>query len=70
FRTVLKGVTISTFLTFVSSADSRSVVASAITCKVFPNPIQCANIHPDPSFVFAISKDSKQASHMNRIPLA
>jgi len=35
------------------------------TDSVFPRPIQCANMHPDPSSVFSCCSDSTQQFHMN-----
>lgn len=39
-----------------------------ITCRVFPRPMQCASIHPDPCEELASFTDSQQQSHMNWTP--
>lgn len=40
----------------------------SITCRVFPRPMQCASMHPDPDEELAFLTDSQQQSHMNWTP--
>lgn len=39
-----------------------------VTCRVFPRPMQCASMHPDPCEELASFTDSQQQSHMNWTP--
>lgn len=38
------------------------------TCRVFPRPMQCARMQPDPCEDLAFLTDSQQQSHMNWTP--
>lgn len=53
---------------YISELMSKVTSHVFITCRVFPRPMQCASIHPDPCEELASFTDSQQQSHMNWTP--
>ncbi len=51
-------------------ARTLEVDVIVFTCRVFPRPMQCARMQPDPGEEFAFFTDSQQLSQINWTPSA